>query len=434
METSADVAQPVTQPCPECGAQVAFDERYVNWCAACDWNVDPGAPDPEPGRIAAARRRIARTYGDRLAAEMERSGVTAGPVGRDAATLLAYGISLLVHGGTVLLVAAGVLLILLGRSTGVLPAVGVLMLGLAWLMRPRRMRLTTYTPVLHRADAPALFELVDEVAGVVGTSGVHAVVVTTEANAAVTTYGLRGRRVLFLGLGLWEILSPQERVALLGHELGHFANGDTRRGAVMADAMRALVTWFSMLAPTSPIGLMDRFVNAVVFLPRWAVYGLLLLLDHLTLRASQRAEYLADMSAARAGSTEAAVALMDRLLVCVPVEDHLRRESVAAQMKGGPGGRAARDQAEDGLWERLAGRFGAVPEREYERLRRVAARRGHSVDSTHPPTHLRRRCAATFGPFAPQVAYDPPRAVALAGELAPARAELARRVIRDLAR
>lgn len=59
--------------------------------------------------------------------------------------------------------------------------------------------------------------------------------------------------------------------------------------------------------------------------PRWAVYGVLVLLDHLTLRATQRAEYLADQAAARAGSTEAAVELLDRLLITDSVRLDLRR-------------------------------------------------------------------------------------------------------------
>ncbi|MEU6865726.1 M48 family metallopeptidase [Streptomyces sp. NPDC046876] len=446
MECEADMAQGTAQravrSCPECGEPVPVDERYTDWCAACDWNVDPGAPDPAPGRIAAVRRRIGRAYGEQLAAEMEQGSAAARPAGRDAATLLAFGVSLLVHGVTVLLVAAGILLIVLGWSTGVQPALGALLLGLAWLLRPRRPRLPKDAPVLYRADAPRLFELIDEVAGAVGTSGVHAVVVTAEANAAVTAYGLRARRMLLLGLGLWEILPPQERIALLGHELGHFTNGDTRRGVVTDGAVRALATWFSVLAPTPPTGLLDHFVNAVTFLPRWTAFGLLVVLDHLTLRASQRAEYLADASAVRAGSAQAAAGLLDRILLAPAVHDRLRRESVAAQMQGGAGGRAARDRAEDGLWERLAAHFGEVPEHEYERLRRVSARRAHSVDSTHPPTHLRRRCAAapgsagSAGPAdsAPGlVRYGDSRAKAVAAELAPARAVLARRVIRDLA-
>ncbi|MFD9306470.1 M48 family metallopeptidase [Streptomyces sp. NPDC060048] len=408
-----------------------MDERHVDWCAACDWNVDPGAPDPEPGRIAAARRRLARKHGEQLAAEMERSGGTVEPVRRDATTLLAFGIALLVHGVTVLLAVGGVLLVLLGWNAGIQPAIGALLLVLAWLARPRRSRLPKDEPVLYRSDAPELFELIDGVGRAVGTHGVYAVVVRADANAAVTNYGLRARRVLFLGLGLWEILSPRERVALLGHELGHFANGDTRRGTVLADALAALDTWFHILTPVPQPDLWERITSALMLLPRWAVLGLLTLLDHLTLRDSQRGEYLADVSAARAGSTEAAAALMDRLLVCGAVGNQLRRESVVARMANGPGGHSARDQGEDGLWERLAGHFAAVPEHEYERLRRVAARRGHTVDATHPPTHLRRRCAAAAGPFPQQVPYDASRAAAVSGELAAARAVLAREVIRD---
>ncbi|THA30552.1 M48 family metallopeptidase [Streptomyces sp. A1547] len=433
MENRSAAEATSVRECPECRAPVPVDERYVDWCAACDWNVDPGAQDPEPGRIPAARRRLAHAYGEQLAAEMEQGGGRSGPVGRDAAALAAFGLSLVVHGVTMVLAVAGMLLVVLGWDTGVQPVVGALLLGLAAVLRPRPARLPKDAPVLYRADAPRLFELIDEVGTAVGTAGVHAVVVVPEANAAVTTYGLRARRMMILGLGLWEILPPQERVALLGHELGHFAHGDTRRGIVTGGALHALSTWFYMLAASRPQGLMDRFVNAVTFLPRWTTYGLLILLDHLTLRASQRAEYLADVSAARAGSTEAAVGLLDRVLVSQAVGPELRRESVAAQMQGGSAGREARDAAERGLWERLAARMAAVPEHEYERLRRVAARRGHSVDSTHPPTHLRRRCAAAGGPYTAQVTHDEDRAAAVAQELAPARAALARRVIRDYA-
>ncbi|WP_239516529.1 MULTISPECIES: M48 family metallopeptidase [unclassified Streptomyces] len=446
METIGDLVRRAVRSCPECGAGVPVDERYVVWCAACDWNVDPGAPDPEGGRIAAARRRMARKHGEQLAAEMERSGESGqssasrrsgeafGPVKHDANTVVAFGIALLVNGVTVFLAVAGVLLLLLGWGAGILPAIGALMLGLAWLMRPRRPRLPKDGPVLYRADAPELFALIDDVADVVGTTGVHVVVVDTDANASVTNYGLRARRLLTIGLGLWEILSPHERVALLGHELGHFANGDTRRGAFMDDALRALAMWNYVLTPLPHSGLVDRIMAVLMWLPRWTVFGLLTLLDHLTLRQSQRAEYLADRSAARAGSTEAAAALMDRLLVCGSVGDFLRRESVGARTKvrlGGRDGRADGGRPEDGLWERLAANFADMPEHEYERLRRVAALRGHSVDATHPPTHLRRRCAAVHGPFAPQVPYAAARAAAVAGELAPARAVLAREVIRD---
>ncbi|MFD3542698.1 hypothetical protein ACFWUQ_24855 [Streptomyces sp. NPDC058662] len=172
-------------------------------------------------------------------------------------------------------------------------------------------------------------------------------------------------------------------------------------------------------------------MNGATFVPRWAVHGLLVLLEHLTLRASQRAEYLADASAARTGSTEAAIALMDRLLIAHAVEMTLRRESAAANLRGGPAGRAAVAQAEAELWERLAAHTASIPEHEYERLRRLAALRGHSVDSTHPPTHLRRRIAASAGPRAARVVLGEVRAAAVAAELRTARAVVGRRIIRD---
>ncbi|MBZ4320466.1 M48 family metallopeptidase [Streptomyces huiliensis] len=417
----------------ECGGTVPVDERYVDWCDACDWNVDSARTEPPPGRITAVRRALARRYGEQLADEMGRRDGLAPPK-RDAPTVAAFALALLVHGVTAAVAVAGVLLVVLGWSTVVQPLLGVVLLAVAVVVFPRPARLPGNTPVLYRADAPRLFGLIDEVGGRVGTAGVHAVLVTAEFNASVTVYGFRRRRVLTLGLPLWRVLSPQERVALLGHELGHFAHGDIRYGAVTGEALRTLSVWHYTLAPGPVNGPVDLFVNGMTFLPRRAVQGLLLLLDHLSLRASQRAEYLADADAARAGSTEAAVGLMDRLLLVGTVHSELRRVAAAASMRGGRGGHEARQEAERGLWDGLAGHVGAVPEREVERLRRAGARRGHSVDSTHPPTHLRRRCLLAGGPSPAGIVYGDALSAATAAELAPAEAELARRVVRDRVR
>ncbi|MCM1965948.1 MULTISPECIES: M48 family metallopeptidase [unclassified Streptomyces] len=423
---------PEVRPCPECGTEVTAHPSYVTWCAACDWNVDPGAPDPERGRLAKVRRRLAARYGEQLAEEIGRGGSGTGRVGPGGSTVLAFGLALLVHGVTAGLFLAAVVLIIGGWHTGIQPVLGVVLLVAVAVLMPRPGRAPSGPVVLYRADAPELFGLIDEVGAAVGTTGVHAVVVDSSPNAWVSAYGYRGRRVMCLGLGLWEILTPQERVALLGHELGHFANGDIRSSFLMNGALRSLAEWHAVLVPVHRGTLMDWFMHAVTFLPRWTVYGLIRLLDGLTLRASQRAEYLADTGAARAGSGGAAVTLLDRLLVAAAVEAHLRRESMAvARAGGGPGGREVREAAERELWERLAARIGSVPESEYERLRRVSARRGHSVDDTHPPTHLRRRCLASADPQPALVVCDGPRAQAVAAELAPARAEMARQVIRD---
>ncbi|MGW2119439.1 M48 family metallopeptidase [Streptomyces zhihengii] len=410
------------QRCPDCGTWAPVEAGFVTWCEACGWNVDPGAPDPAPGRIEAMRRGLAQRYGERLVADL-------GPrPQRDAASVVAYVLALLVHGVTVGLLVAGVLLVVLGWGVGLLPVVGLLLVVLAVVLRPRFAALPEDAVVLRRPDAPVLFALVDEVAAVAGTTGVDAVVVDADANASVGSYGVRHRRVLHIGLGVWEVLTPQQRVALLGHELGHFAHGDLRHGAVVARALHSLALWHYFLTPAHDGDLMQRATNWMLAGPRWAVLGLLRLLDLLTLRAAQRAEYLADGTAARAGSTAAATGLLDRLLIVPSVQLALRRESVVAHSRGGS---AARRDAAHGLWERVAARIASVPEREYERLRRVSALRGHSADSTHPPTHLRRRRVEADEQWEATVRCDAERTGLIAAELASARERTAHLVIRD---
>ncbi|MFE9407748.1 hypothetical protein ACFYN0_02955 [Streptomyces sp. NPDC006704] len=167
-------------------------------------------------------------------------------------------------------------------------------------------------------------------------------------------------------------------------------------------------------------------VDVPILGPRWAVRGVALLLDGLTLRGAQRGEYLADRVAARVGSSEVAAALVDRLLIGASVTGALHTESVRARTKTGVAGPGA---TADDLWERIAERAATVPEREYERLRRLAAPRGHSVDSTHPPTHPRRHLITAGSPQTAAVVVDAQRSAAIATELAPPRTTAARAVL-----
>ncbi|WP_406735256.1 hypothetical protein OG508_24360 [Streptomyces sp. NBC_01108] len=145
------------------------------------------------------------------------------------------------------------------------------------------------------------------------------------------------------------------------------------------------------------------------------------------MRATQRGEYLADVLAARAGSTEAAVGLMDRLLVAESAESVLLREVNSAQVKRPKSG--TREDAWHGLWERLADDMDSIPESEYERRRRCGALRGHSVDSTHPPTHLRRARLLAVAPEVAAIRADADRQAVLDDELTTARERLARRIL-----
>ncbi|MFJ4889028.1 M48 family metallopeptidase [Streptomyces sp. NPDC088788] len=424
MHTTAEES---VQACPDCGSEIRFNSRFSAWCAACDWNVDPAPPEERPGRLARAQRAQARRYGEKLLTELTAGG-TLRPL-RDASSVLAYALALAVHAVTLAVAGAGIGFLIRGwGGFGMVP--GTLFLALAWSLRPRLPRLPTDVPVLHRADAPELFTLVDQVAVVVGTRGVDAIAVDSSINASVVTYGIGGRRLLTLGLPLWEILTPQQRIALLGHELGHYSNGDTRHRRVVATAYRSLVTWEYFFHPYSDATLLTMTVNVFYALPRWISLGLLLLLDRLTLRGAQRSEYLADRMAARAGSTEAAAELFDWLLVSQSAEVTLMREANGSALRG-RGGSGRDDERIDGLWERLAADLRSVPDHERERQRRASIRRGHSVDSTHPPTHLRRTALLLAPPVPPAVVSDAGRELRIGAELTAVRRTVARRILRD---
>ncbi|MFB7218741.1 hypothetical protein [Streptomyces sp. NPDC056227] len=254
--------------------------------------MDPGEPEEPLGRLEKLRRELARRYGEKLLAEVT-TGEALRPR-RDLAGVLAFVIALAVHGVTVALAVAGLLLVLLGWGSA-LPAVGALFLVLAGVLRPRFGRLPD-EPVLHRADAPELFALIDEVAEIAGTTGVHA-----------------------------------------------------------------------------------------------------------------------------------AVGLMDRLLVGGSARSALLREANSTQV-GRPGDPACKEGWR-GLWERLAAHMDSIPESEYERQRRLGTQRGHSVDSTHPPTHLRRARLLAAAPASAAVVADAGRQAGLDAELAGARERLARRIL-----
>ncbi|MEU8762881.1 M48 family metallopeptidase [Streptomyces sp. NPDC048659] len=430
---ASEVTENPGEECPRCHERMPVDPRFVVWCSACGWNADPSGAEPIGGsRIERARRRMAHRYGEELFAELAHGTSGAVRNGLGAAGVQAVAVSALVHGLTVVLVVLGLWLLIAGWGEGLQPVFAVILFGFAALLRPRFGRLRRKgddEPVLERRDAPELFALLDEVAGAVGTTGVDVVVVGPEANASVSTYGVRQRRALRLGMSLWAILEPQERVALLGHEFGHYAHGDTRRSLWVGGALRSLDTWRYLLAPNAGETLMDQFVNVLTAVPRWTVHGVTLLLDQATLRAAQRAEYLADSSAAHVAGPAAAAALMDVTLCVEAAESALVREMVAARTR--LGGAARHDDPAVGLWDRIAAQTAAVPDHERDRLRRVAELRGHSIDATHPPTHLRHRRLALSEPAPARLVLDERRAAAVDRDLAGPAQTVARQVMRD---
>lgn len=400
--------------CPRCSSATVSVKRAEPWCPRCEWDLDRYEPDrrrPEFGwrwidrrTHALAYRLTRRQFTELTERTLRRRGLT-------AARIVTTVASVLLLLGVLLLAAVGAWLTTYGFPSLNL-VVGVALIGMAVVLRPRFGRVDPMLGVLSRDRAPELFTLIDEVATAVGAPRPHVVVVDDTFNAYATAVGLRRRRLLCLGLPLWGSLRPQERVALLGHELGHFVNGDVRRGLLTQPAFTMLASAADLVAPSrgldQSVGIASMLGDAVGKLFQWVLarllFGAHLLLISVALRDTQRAEYRADELAARAGGSAAAVGLTDAFLAGDTIEMLVRREARAGH--GAARWRAAADEAR------------AAVATEVQLLRQLSVRDQSSLFASHPPDGLRCRMVEAREWRSPAVGLTDSRSDRIDAELA----------------
>ncbi|WP_157530309.1 M48 family metallopeptidase [Microtetraspora niveoalba] len=383
----------IVRECPQCSASIAADDRFVPWCPECEWNLrrpDSGrdAPTGRPGPLARLRKRLDARFAADLHRQVLGSGV--GTPSRDPGRIAAYTLATLVHLFALTALVGGVWLLVASWPNPFGIVFGVAGVGFAYLARPRLGRLDRDVQhALTRQEAPVLYDLLDRVAREAGAPPVDVVLVDGDVNASFGTVGLRRTNVLTIGLPLWLALEPQERVALLAHEMGHSSNGDARRMSYVGSAITTLYEIHHAAARVRVGGGLRALVTAIAVnvltgLVRLVVVGLIMVLESLTYRESQLAEYAADDRAARIASPVAVAGLMDKLITRAPA---VRRHLESAAHRTGD------------LWEGLRRYLDGFPESEEERLRRLARLEGARVDATHPPTHLRKAFAVsrTYG-------------------------------------
>jgi Zn-dependent protease with chaperone function len=327
----------------------------------------------DPGSLTWLRRRRQERLDamtERVLLRMTTVDARARP-GRPLPGLAAALLVLPVHVLTVALAAGGLTAVLAGDGW-VLKLAGALALALAVLLRPHLGGMPEHVALLRPEDAPALFRLLGEVGSHTRAPVPHVVVVSSEFNATASLSGLR-RRVLEIGAPLWIAADPQARVALLGHELGHFAHGDLRSGVWVGSGFRALTRWHYLAHPGNDLNIVELVALAPL---RWAIAGYLSVLDALNASASRRQEYLADLAAAHAGGTAGATALMEPLLAMPTVEAAMTR--------------AALNSAGPSMWDLVRDDMTGRSDSRVARRRTESAERNRA-DSSHPLTTLRIR-------------------------------------------
>lgn len=335
----------------------------------------------------------------------------------------AYVIAGLVHLLTLGFLLLGVALIVLGFPNVFALVFGAISIGMAILLRPRLGKAPD-EGVLSRSDAPTLYGVADEVAASLGIQGIDMLVVDHEFNASWSVVGIRRRRVMSLGLPLLQALSPQERIALIAHELAHARNGDARRGFFVGSAVNALAELYWIVAPEDlptealgGFGILERAANGFFYVFSRPLWWLLLLELHLLLRDAQRAEYLADALAARAAGTDAVVALSEKILL---------EPTFRAVVQ-----HAARPGMNEDLFETLRTTVERIPDRERERRRRAARLEAAELIATHPPTAKRIALLEGRPRVKPAVPLTDERSAAIDEELAARRRALQEQLVDD---
>jgi len=169
-----------------------------------------------------------------------------------------------------MIVAAGGGAIYAFFAMGVIPIKLVLLIGVVVIATIgailRGLFVRVERPSLgYRVDLdrhPRLRELLQDVAGVVGTRRVSAVYLTPGTDMGVTERaglwsslrGNRAERSLIMGIGLFDGMTQLQLRSVLAHEYGHFRNEDTAGGGFALAVRRSLFAMIIRLARSGAAG------------------------------------------------------------------------------------------------------------------------------------------------------------------------------------
>jgi Zn-dependent protease with chaperone function len=413
------LAVTVAVACPNCTRELVSTQGAEPWCPDCEYGL--GELEPGAGSVIGWRwidRRLFKLAYRMTRAEFRRlEGAPNVPVGRTSLAVTAASILIYLF-LLACFVLGGWLCTLSFPGFGLVFGLGLMLFAV--LARPRFGRVPRDETVLEPGEAPHLRALVDRVAAAVGARPPDVIrLEEAEFNASAGVFGLRRRRVLMIGLPLWLALTAQQRVALLGHEMGHFVNGDPRRGLFVQPIYGSLAVLVDVLTPAryrevsfSTVGWLTRLSELLLLPLRWLVRWVQLGLVVLALREGQRAEYRADVLAARSGGSAAAADLMDVLLLHDTVEMLIKRD--------------ARAGVPVGDWPATAAAALVKARTNLVMRRQLSARRETGLFLSHPPAGLRARLIETRPAEPAAVVLDTAASALVDQELAKYAARCAR--------
>jgi Zn-dependent protease with chaperone function len=361
--------------------------------------------------------RLATRSSDALFDELKRAPPTRSQrrgAPRSPSLLAAYAIAGAVHLGSVLLLVASVAVWVVPWPNLFVVMAALTLPLLAWSLRPRIV--AAPQELLSRSAFPALYRAADRIADAMHAPHPEAIGISCEFNANFRRAGWRARSYIELGIPLMLLARPDERLAIVAHELSHGVNGDPLRGRFLFSAVATLERWAEVVRPLSigsaahGVSFGGPLVSLVVIPFELAMLGLARLLDGvaqgvmlLVLRESQRAEYWADRLAASVVGTDVMQDAL-RMLAMLDAAESAQRQQA---FDGGIGDLAAL----------LAGVRTNTPASEIARIEQLSRHDRTRVDLTHPPTALRLDMLAAWPAQAAAIEFDASDQLAIEQEL-----------------
>lgn len=357
-----------------------IDKGFTPWCEKCEWNLNASESEKPRNLFEVLYLSISRKHGESLFNSLVKANPERLRPTITFSKFIAFSIATFVHFLTVLFAIFGIILLFIGWTNLFAIFAGIICLLIAWVTRPKFVGFPKKTVL--RQDFPILYEFVDSIAKSLGTKSVDGIVINGEFNAAFGQIGITNKKILYIGLPLWMILSTQEKIALISHELSHGINGDPIRGIFIGTAINSLIEWHKLLKPDRlwepengllgililPLNISMLFLSQIAWFWAYAL-SYLLWID------SQKAEYLADYLATKVCGTEPMLDLLEKNQLGNRFESVLHRISL-------------RNEKSD-LFEEFRKDILSLPSHEKEKIRRVGKLEKSRLDATHPPTFFR---------------------------------------------
>jgi heat shock protein HtpX len=373
---SINLQHKLSKLCPTCGEEMGWDEEYIVWCESCEYNMNPSSSEPVVKKLDLIYEKLGKRFGESLLQQVSQTQSL--KPGMSFARLVAMFLATLVHTVSLFCLLGSIIFMVKWQEHLLFLVPGLFLLALSWVTRPRFGKLEDHEMIVAREELPELYRLIDTMCEAAGVRPIDGIIVDHQFNASVRTIGIRGKRILTIGLPLLTILPKDERLALLGHEIGHFANRDVARSVFVGSAIGTLANWHDLL-DVQHVDEIEGFfgILSALFMKGLALipYGLFLLITHLLWQDRQRAEYYADLVGAELSGTKASVSLMEKILFHQIFHHTVRKACITGTAST--------------LLEQFRRKIEALPNKEFRRLRRVAELELSKLNYTHPPNAYR---------------------------------------------